>query len=93
MPAEIDALRARGAEEIAGEEARIAQAAAAERERWLEQARREIELQLRVAERELVRHVADLTVRVAADRIQAGITGQDQERLVDRYLARLEHHE
>jgi F-type H+-transporting ATPase subunit b len=42
LPAEIDALRARGQSEIAAEEARISQQAAAERERLLEQARRDI---------------------------------------------------
>src|SRR5690606_27052605 len=44
LPGEIEALRRRGAEEIASEEARIAAQAAAERERLLEQTRREIDL-------------------------------------------------
>jgi F-type H+-transporting ATPase subunit b len=86
LPGEIDALRHRGAEEIASEEARIAVQAAAERERLLEQTRREIDLQLRLAKRELVEHAADLSVQLAADRIQQQITPADQERLVDRYL-------
>ena len=86
LPGEIDALRHRGAEEIASEEARIAALAAAERERLLEQTRREIELQVRLAKRELVEHAADLSVQLAADRIQQQITPADQERLVDRYL-------
>jgi F-type H+-transporting ATPase subunit b len=86
LPGEIDALRHRGAEEIASEEARIAALAAAERERLLEQTRREIDLQVRLAKRELVEHAADLSVQLAADRIQQQITPADQERLVDRYL-------
>jgi F-type H+-transporting ATPase subunit b len=86
LPGEIDALRHRGAEEIASEEARIATLAAAERERLLEQTRREIELQVRLAKRELVEHAADLSVQLAATRIQQEITPADQERLVDRYL-------
>ena len=86
LPGEIDALRHRGAEEIASEEARIAGLAAAERERLLEQTRREIDLQVRLAKRELVEHAADLSVQLAADRIQQQITPADQERLVDRYL-------
>ena len=66
LPAELEALRAQGAREIAAEEARIRAAAAAERERLLEQARREIDLQVRVAERDLVSHAADLAVGVAS---------------------------
>ena len=86
LPGEIDALRVRGAEEIAAEEARIAGLAAAERERLLEQTRREIDLQLRLAKRELVEHAADLAVKLAGDRIEQQITPADQQRLVDRYL-------
>lgn len=86
LPGEIDALRTRGAEEIAAEEARIAALAAAERERMLEQTRREIALQLRLAKRELVEHAANLSVQLAADRIQQQITAADQDRIVDRYL-------
>ena len=86
LPGEIDALRQRGAEEIAAEEARIATLAAAERERLLDQTRREIDIQLRLAKRELVAHAASLAVELAADRIQTQITPADQQRLVDRYL-------
>lgn len=86
LPAELDALRTRGQEEIAAEEARIAQAAAADRDRLLEQTRREIEIQLRIAQRELVEHASTLAVGLATDRIKQGITPEDQGRLVDRYL-------
>lgn len=86
LPGEIDALRARGGEEIASEEARIAALAAAERDRMLEQTRREIDLQVRLAKRDLVEHAADLAVQLASDRIQSQITPADQDRIVDRYL-------
>ncbi|MDP1571734.1 MAG: hypothetical protein Q8L86_17195 [Vicinamibacterales bacterium] len=86
LPGELDALRARGREEIAAEDERIAAAAATERERLLEQARREIDLQLRLAKRELVEHAAHLSVQLATERIQKDITPADQDRLVDRYL-------
>ncbi|HVL56401.1 MAG TPA: hypothetical protein VM491_07845, partial [Burkholderiaceae bacterium] len=86
LPGEIEALRERGAAEIASEEARIAALAAAERERLLEQTRREIDLQLRLAKRELVEHAADLAVQLASQRIAQQITPADQQRLVDRYL-------
>jgi F-type H+-transporting ATPase subunit b len=90
LPAELDALRARGQEEIAAEQARIEQAAAAERDRLLEQTRRAIDLHVRVARRELVTHAADLAVQVARQRIETRITDEDQRRLVDRYLERVE---
>ena len=89
LPGELDALRAQGAQEIAAEEARIRAAAAAERDRLLEQARREIDLQVKIAERELVTHAANLAVGVATERIKKNITGDDQQRLVDRYVQQL----
>ena len=89
LPGELDALRKAGAEEVAAEEARIRTAAEAERARLLEQARREIDSQLKLAERDLVAHTADLAVAVAAKRVKATITAQDQARLVDQYLGRL----
>ena len=89
LPAELEALRVQGAEEIASEEARIRAAAAAERARLLEQARREIEWQVKVAERDLVSHAADLAVGVATERIKHNITDEDRQRLVDRYVQQL----
>lgn len=89
LPGELDALRAQGAQEMAAEERRIQAAAAAERDRLLEQARREIDQQVKVAQRELVSHAADLAVGVATERIKRNITGEDQKRLVDRYVQQL----
>jgi F-type H+-transporting ATPase subunit b len=86
LPRELEALKVRGQEEIAAEEARIEQAAAADRERLLEQTRREIDLQLRLAHRELVEHASNLAVGLATERIKKSITPDDQSRIVDRYL-------
>jgi len=74
---------------VAAEEARIRQIAETERARLREQARREIDAQLKLAERQLVARTADLAVAVAAKRVKATITAEDQARLVDRYLGRL----
>jgi F-type H+-transporting ATPase subunit b len=90
LPGELDRLRARGAEEIAAEDARIRQAAEAERQRLLQQTRREIELHLRIAQHELVAHAAGLAIGLATDRIKRNITGDDQQRLVDRYIAQVQ---
>lgn len=89
LPDEIEALRKRGADEIAAEEARIAAQAQAERDRLLEQTRREIDVQLRLARRDLVEHAANLSVQLAAERLQQQMTPDDQARLVDRYLGQV----
>ena len=89
LPGELNALRARGAEEIRSEEQRIAQQAAADRDRLLEQTRREIDLQVRLAKKEILEHAANLSVRLATDRIKKEVTPADQERMVDRYLSQV----
>ena len=89
LPAELEALKAQGAEDVIAEKARIAQAAAVERQRLLDHTRREIDLRLRIARRELVDLAADLTVASARARVTRSITPEDQIRLVDRYTAQL----
>jgi F-type H+-transporting ATPase subunit b len=89
LPAELDALRVRGAEDVKAERARIEQAAGAERERLLAQTRREIEMRLRIARRELIEHAAQLAVGIAEARIVRSITPDDQLRMVDRYAHQL----
>jgi F-type H+-transporting ATPase subunit b len=89
LPGELDALRKTGAEEVAVEEARIRTIADTERARLLDQARREIDARLKLAERELLARTADLAVGIAAKRVKATITAEDQARLVDQYLGRL----
>jgi F-type H+-transporting ATPase subunit b len=89
LPAELDALKVRGAEDLKAERARIAQAAAAARERLLEQTRREIATRLRLARRELTEHAAQLAVQIAEQRIRRSITADDQLRMVDRYTTQL----
>ena len=89
LPAEIEALRQTGADDMSAEEARIRSIAEAERARLVEQARREIDAQLKLAERALVARTADLAVEIAATRVRATITAEDQARLVDQYIGRL----
>ena len=81
---------ARGADEIAAEEARIRQAAEATRARLLEQTRREVDQRVRVARQELLREAADLAVGVAAERIQRDLTPEGHLRLVDRYAEQVQ---
>jgi F-type H+-transporting ATPase subunit b len=89
LPGELNALRTRGAEEIAAEEKRIAAAAEADRERLLEQTRREIDLQVRLAKKDILEHAADLSVQLAGERLKNEITPADQSRLVDQYLTQV----
>ncbi|MCX6545141.1 MAG: hypothetical protein NTV05_12115 [Acidobacteria bacterium] len=89
LPAELEALRKAGAEEVAAEEARIRQAAETERERLLEMTRRDVSVQLKLAERALMKRAGDLAVEVASERVKATITETDQLRLVDRYLVQV----
>lgn len=86
LPGELQALRERGATEIAAEEARIRQAAEQERARMLENATREIDRRGQLAERRLLRRAGELAVAAATARVKQAITGEDQRRLVDRYL-------
>jgi F-type H+-transporting ATPase subunit b len=90
LPAELEALKKRGAEDLVAERARIEQDAQAERQRLLDQTRREIEMRVRIAKRELLELAADLAVTVASQRIRGWITPEDQGRLVDRYAFQLE---
>ena len=89
LPAELEALKRQGAEDVKAEQARIAHAAADERARLLDQTRREIDMRMRIARRELTEHAAALAVGVAETRIRRTITADDQIRLVDRYATQL----
>ena len=87
LPAELEALRVKGVEEIAAEERRIQAKAEAERKRLVEEMQRDVDLRVRVARKALAEHAADLAVGLAADRVRQTITDADQARLIDRYAA------
>ena len=86
LPAELEALKTRGAQEIVAEEERIAAAAAADRARLLTQTRREIDVRLQTAKRDLSDHAADLALNLATQRLTREMTPADHARLVDRYV-------
>lgn len=87
LPAELDLLRRRGEEEVAGEQRRMKEAADQERQHLIDRARRDIDIQLRVARRMLLEHSAELAVSLTRDRVQREITSDDQARLIDRYAS------
>ena len=86
LPAELEALKARGADEVQAEQARIRALAVTERERVLAQTRREIEQQYRLSRRALVQETAEQAAKIARARIESDMTPADQTRLIDRYL-------
>ncbi|MEO5823592.1 MAG: hypothetical protein ABIT71_24065 [Vicinamibacteraceae bacterium] len=87
LPAELEALRKKGVEEIAAEEHRIQAKAEAERTRLVEDMQRDVDVRVRVARKALAEHAADLAVGLAAERVRQTITDDDQARLIDRYTA------
>jgi F-type H+-transporting ATPase subunit b len=90
LPGELEAMRSRGREEAAAEEARLKRVAEAERQRLVEQTRREIDRQLQLARRDLTGHAADLAVAVARTRLTHELTDPAlQARLVDRYVSQV----
>jgi F0F1-type ATP synthase membrane subunit b/b' len=89
LPAELEALRRKGVEEIAAEEQRIQAKAEAERKRLIEEMQRDVDVRVRVARKALAEHAADLAVGLAADRVRQTITDAEQTRLIDRYTAQV----
>ena len=89
LPAELEALRTRGLEEISAEERRIQAKAEAERKRLVEEMQRDVDVRVRVARQALAEHAADLAVGLAADRVRQTITDADQARLIDRYATQV----
>ena len=86
LPGNLEALKRRGATEIAAEEERIRQAADVERLRMVANGKREIERRAQTAERQLTQRAGELAVSLATERVRRKITDADQARLVDRYL-------
>jgi F-type H+-transporting ATPase subunit b len=87
LPAEVDALRRRGQDELAAERERLADATAREKAKVLDRTQREIDTQLRAARRNLTAHAAELAMTLARKRIERDITPEDQARLIDRYAS------
>jgi F0F1-type ATP synthase membrane subunit b/b' len=89
MPAELDALRRLGQDELAGERVRMKTATEQERARLLERTQRDIDMQFRQARRQLFEHLAELSMTRTRARLERDITPDDQARLVDRYMTQV----
>lgn len=89
LPAELEALKQRGAEEVKAEEARIRADAEKDRARLLEQADREIGMRVQTARRDLTELAAELAVSAAKERLRRETNDADQLRLIDRYVSQV----
>lgn len=89
LPAELEALKQRGAEEVKAEEARIRADAEKDRARLLEQADREIGMRVQTARRDLTELAAELAVTAAKERLRRETSDADQLRLIDRYVSQV----
>lgn len=87
LPAELEALRRRGQDELAAEKVRLADATAREKVKVLDRTQREIDAQFRLARRTLTGHAAELAMSLARTRVERDITSEDQARLIDRYAS------
>ena len=78
------------AEKVAQDEyKRMLAQAEADAEKIVERSRQEIEGMTRTAQQELKIHAAELSVRLAEDKIQSEITAADHERLSNRFVSKL----
>jgi F-type H+-transporting ATPase subunit b len=89
LPAELELVKQRGAEEVAAEEQRIQARAEVERARLVAQVRREIAQQTRTARQTLREHAASLTIAVADQHLRATLTPDEQHRLAEQYITRV----
>jgi F0F1-type ATP synthase membrane subunit b/b' len=89
LPAELELVKQRGAEEVAAEERRIQERAEVERGRLVAQVQREIAQQTRTARQSLREHAAALAVGVAEARLRETLTGDEHRALADDYIARV----
>ncbi|HTY64875.1 MAG TPA: ATP synthase F0 subunit B [Acidobacteriota bacterium] len=78
------------AEKVAQEEyGRMLAQAEADAEKIVERSRQEIEGMTRTAQQELKLHAAELSVRLAEEKIQSEISAADHERLLNRFVSKL----
>ncbi len=89
LDVELQQIKAAAEKEAQEEHQRLMVEAERDADRVIERARQEIDGMTRAAQQELKAHVADLSVRMAEEKIRAEITPQDHGRLFERFLARL----
>jgi F-type H+-transporting ATPase subunit b len=91
LDAEVRALREEALQQAEEERLRILENAHAESRKILEMAQLEIEGLRKSARMELKRHVAELAVKLAEERLQTAIGPEENRRIVERFLQGLEN--
>jgi F-type H+-transporting ATPase subunit b len=86
---ELRQVRAAAEREADEEHRRLLEETERDAGKIVERARQEIEGAMRAARLELKAHAAELSVRLAEERIQGEITAEDRNRLFDRFIAQL----
>jgi F-type H+-transporting ATPase subunit b len=86
---ELHQIRESANREAQEEYKRLVAIAERDSEKIVERARQEIEGMTRAAQLELREHVAELSVQLAKNKIQAEMTEEDRERLFDRFVSKV----
>ena len=91
LDAAVRALREEASQQAEEERLRILENAQADARKILEMAQVEIEGMRKSARLELKRHVAELAVKLAEERLQTSIGPEEDRRMVERFLQGLEN--
>jgi ATP synthase F0 subunit b len=86
---EIREIKAAADKEAGEEYQRLLAAAEQDAERIVDRSRQEIEGITRAAQQELKQHVAELSVKMAEERIRGDITDTDRNRIFSRFVTKL----
>ncbi len=86
---ELREIREKAEKEAREEYERLVAAAARDAEKIIERAREEIEGMTRAAQKELMAHTAELSVRLAEEKIRREITPEDRSRLFSGFVTKL----
>jgi F-type H+-transporting ATPase subunit b len=90
---EIREIKAAADREAKEEYQRLLTAAEQDAEKIIERSKQEIEGITRAAQQELKLHVAELSVKLAEEKIRGKITEADRERILSRFVTKLEGRE
>lgn len=91
LETELESIREAARERTESERERILSEAEAAAERVRADARAAVEQELRRAREELRREASDLAIELAGQRLREQITDADHDRLLDEFVAHIEH--
>jgi F-type H+-transporting ATPase subunit b len=89
LDAELEEIKLAAEKEGAEEYRRLIEAAERNGQKIIDRSRQEIEGMTRAAQLELKKHVAELSIKLAEEKIMSEITDADRQRLFTRFVTRL----